>query len=66
MAAKRKNSQTKSTRTVVESGANWRIEREKGASDYLAYIDGRGYIGYRPTTTAARMLIAEYNMPEAS
>jgi hypothetical protein len=65
MTKSRKNQQ-KSTVMIVDQGANWRIERERGASDYLAYVDGRGYIGYRPTATAARMLIAEYNCPEVS
>ena len=63
MAPKRKN-QPEST--VVEQGANWKIERRRYTGDYWAFVDERGFIGARPTQTAARMLIASYNVPEAS
>jgi hypothetical protein len=53
------------TPRIIEQGANWRIEQLPGEADYWAYIEGRGFIGARPTSTAARMLIAEYNVPEA-
>lgn len=49
---------------ITEQGANWQIVKQPKAADYDAYIDGRGYIGSRPTPTAARMLIADYNVPE--
>jgi hypothetical protein len=65
MASKRKNRQEVSPR-IVEQGANWRIEQIPGDRDYWAYVEERGFIGARPTATAARMLIAEYNVPEAS
>lgn len=65
MTTSRKNRQ-QSAPTIVEQGANWRIMRVPGASDYDAYIADRGYIGSRPTPTAARMLIADYNVQEAS
>ncbi len=65
MAKTRKNRQNAAPQ-IVERGANWQIVRLAGASDYDAHIDGRGYIGSKPTPTAARMLIAEYNCPEVS
>lgn len=66
MAKIRKNSQTTPAISIVEQGKNWRIERQRGAADYDAHIDDRGYIGSRPSPTEARMLIASYNVREAS
>jgi hypothetical protein len=65
MAKSRKNQQ-KSTVMVVEQGANWRIERERGSTDFLAIVDEVGTIGYCKTQTEARMLISSYNCPEVS
>jgi hypothetical protein len=63
MTKNRKNQKEFAPR-IVESGANWQITRMPGSTDYDAHIAERGYIGSRPTPTAARMLIAEYNVPE--
>lgn len=65
MAKNRKNGQQSSPR-IVEQGANWQIVKPVGASEFDALIDGIGYIGSKATQTAARMLIAEYNVPEVS
>jgi hypothetical protein len=65
MAKTRKNRQEIGPR-IIDQGANWQITQVPGEPNYDAHIDGRGYIGSRPTSNAARTLIAEYNMPEVS
>jgi hypothetical protein len=64
MAQKRKNSQPEER--IIDSGANWKITQKRGERDYWAWIEDRGFIGARPTSTAARSLIMEFNAPEAS
>ena len=70
MRNSRNNHQEPQPRIVEKDERNpeplWWIERQPGKPDYWSYVDGLGFIGARATQTAARMLIAEFNVPEAS
>lgn len=57
---------TKPTFTVVIETADWRIERDRAAGDFNAYVVGAGYIGSRPTQRAAQALIDQYWYSTAS